>query len=173
MRTALALFSTMAVFASLCQARFVHIPSYDELFAKADVILIVRPEETRDAQADEATQPLGVTGHDDYVTAVVTPMKVLRVVKGDFKQKTMNLPHYRLDMEKAARNGRGGLGNGPSLVEFAKKEESINEFDDLPSERDYMLFMKKLKDGELQFYTGQFDPEYSVFRLTPPTSDGG
>lgn len=173
MRTALALIITLALSANHSQARIVHIPSYDELFSKADVILIVRPGETRDAQGDDVTQPLGVSDLDDYVTAVVTPLTILRVVKGDFKQKEMDLPHYRLDTEKAARKGHGGLGNGPALVVFAQKDENVNEFDDLPCERDYMLFMKKLKDGQLQFYTGQFDPKFSVFRLSPRTQEGG
>jgi len=167
MRTVLAIITTFVFNTCVSEARPVPGPSYDELFTEADVIFIVRPGNTRDAQDNDVTQPLGVSGLDDFVTAVVTPVRILRVIKGHCKQAEMDLPHYRIDLEKAGR----GLGNGPLLVEFEQKEKGVGEFDDAPGDRDYLLFMRRLTDGQLQFYTGHFDPRPSVFRLSEPTLD--
>jgi hypothetical protein len=107
-----------------------------------------------------------------YLTPVVTPVKVLAILKGTLEKDEFLLPHYRMDWEKAHRNGIGGISNGPSLVTFAAPPEDRLEFDGFPWDRAYILFLKKEKDGDVTFVTGQFDPEFSVFRLRRPTDNG-
>ncbi|MDM4019418.1 hypothetical protein [Roseiconus lacunae] len=108
-----------------------------------------------------------------YLTACITPMKVLAVLKGDFEGNELVLPHYRMDWEKASINGIQGIGNGPSLVVFAKKRTDEPDSDDTPLDRDYIIFLTKREDGQCDFVTGQVDPSFSVFRLNPASLHRG
>lgn len=140
-------------------ARPVPILSYSELLSQSDVVLVVRATEVRDAREGD---PIATTDRDAsiYLTAIVTNLRVLAVLKGDFSQKSFVLAHFRLDMEKARRNGIEGIGNGPNLASF-----SISKVDDdngRPSDGDAIIFLKRKQDGTLVPVTGQFDSTFSV-----------
>lgn len=149
----------------LAYSRPVPVLSYDELLKQADVVLIVRPSKTRDAEPGDPIAVMPLDRANRYLTPTVTSFKVLATVKGVFKSKKLLLPHYRLDWEKAKKNGVAGISNGPSLVTFVDSENDEDYFDDVPSNRDYLLFLKRTADGSYDFVTGQFDPVFSVLGI--------
>lgn len=170
-----AMFAISAILSLQCStgmARPVPLLSYDELLKKADVVVIVRPGSTRDAVQNDPTIELEREHAKQYLTACVTPMKVLATIKGVIDGQEFLLPHYRMDWPKANRNGIEGIGNGPLLVTFADQNPKDNESDYVPSNRDYIIFLVKRQNGGYDFVTGQFDPKFSVFRLNP-SSNGG
>jgi hypothetical protein len=169
----LAAYFLQSLFCAPGNVRPVPLLSYGELNKRAHVVLIVRPEETRDAVDNDPIIEIGRDHSMQYLTACVTPMKVLAVLKGTYEGKEFVLSHYRMDWAKAAKNGIQGIGNGPSLVVFAKKRTDGPDFDDTPVNRDYILFLTKREDGQYDFVTGQFDPSFSVFRLNPASLDRG
>src|SRR5262245_9067241 len=86
---------------------------YDKLFKHADLVVIVLPVSVRDAaEKDKAVPPRGM---EDYLVGVVTSFKVLHVVKGDYKEKKLDLVHFKLNKKGMM------IGNGPSLVSFHTK----------------------------------------------------
>lgn len=153
-------------------ARPVPLLSYDQLLQRADVVLIVRPVATRDAA--EGDPIIGLEpSREDTLTPVVTSMRVLAVVKGACEEKSLLLPHYRMDWPKAKRNGIGAIANGPNLVTFAATAasgEALN-FLDVPWDGDCLLFLVKRPGGGYDFVTGQIDPKFSVFHLGRETPE--
>ena len=144
-------------------ARPVTILSYRELLDQSDVVLIVRATEIREAREGD---PIATTSRESslrYLTAIVTKFRVLAAIKGDFTQKTFVLAHFRLDMAKAERNGLAGVGNGPNLASFRMPKMDYD--DDIPSDGDAIIFLKRDQDGNLTPVTGQFDSAFSVVRV--------
>ncbi len=135
---------------------------YEKLFKHADLVVVVKPLSVRDATAkDKAVPPPGTRS---YLTGIVTNFKVLVVVKGEHKEKELAIVHFRLKEDKA-----GLVGNGPLLVSFPTKREKgqLGGFGPVGwpgpgRQQDYMLFLKKGKEGRLEFVSGQFDPALSV-----------
>jgi hypothetical protein len=124
---------------------------YKELFENSTLVVVVKPVSERDATAtDRAAAP----SRRSYLTGVITSFKVLTVVKGEYKQKDLEILHFRIKDDSSMP------GNGPKLVSFIKNrgrgEHHVGGRDD------YMLFLKKDKDGRLGFVSGQFDPLLSV-----------
>jgi hypothetical protein len=134
---------------------------YEKLFKRADLIVIVKPLEVRGANIqDDAKVP---EDYQDYMTGVVTKFKVLHVVKGEFKQKNLAIFHLRMKEGKS-------IMNGPMLVSFQKKPVKLKGEDPKieVKDRDYILFLKKDKDGRLKFVSGQTDPVLSVKEVREP-----
>jgi hypothetical protein len=132
---------------------------YDKLFKHADLVVIVKPLSVRDAKAEDKADP-----PEDYLTGIVTTFKVVHVLKGEYAdKKKLELVHFRL------KEGRM-IGNGPLLVSFHTKEIPISgkSWSVLITEPEYMLFLKKQKDGNFTFVSGQFDPKLSVIQLLSP-----
>jgi hypothetical protein len=142
-----------------CPARQIEDWPYNKLFKKADLVVIVKPLSVRDAtEKDKAVPPEG----KDYLVGVVTKFKVLHVVKGEYKEKELELVHFKL------KKGTMIL-NGPSLVSFHTKSIRISgDSWSGGAENEYMLFLKSGKDKRLTFVSGQFDPELSVKQVTSP-----
>ena len=66
----------------------------------------------------------------------------MRVVKGEYKGNKLDLVHFRY--KEGAR-----LMNGPRLAAFRREFE-------------YLVFLKKEKNGQFVFVSGQVDPSLSV-----------
>lgn len=149
---------------SLSHARKPPLLSYEQLAKKADFILVVRAIRTRDAHDGDPI--VEMKRGEKYLTPVITHIRVLATLKGKIDSKEIHLPHYRVDHVKAKENGLNGWGNGPALVQFP---ESANDVADSPEPRagDRLLFLIKDDGGKFDFVTGQFDPKYSVFPLSP------
>lgn len=130
---------------------------YNELFKEADVILILSPQSVRDAvDKDGAIPP------QEYLTGVVTTLKVLHVIKGEYKEQTIDLVHFRY------KEGRAVI-NGPGLVSFQIGPQTISGKSWSGGyQPDYMVFLKKGKNGRYEFVTGSFDSDGSVKQVHWP-----
>ena len=145
-------------------ARPVDVPTHAELLARSNLIIVVRPVATRDAKAGDPIVRSKRTNRD-YLVPVVTRFRVLAVLKGDFKETELLLPHYRLDL---SRSNVSGIGNGPQLVTFpALNQADPNVADPIPYAEDRILYLVREPDGSPSFVTGQFDPAFSVLRVSP------
>lgn len=138
--------------------------TYTELLERADVVLVVRPGLTRDAQPGDPLAEVEDKSDERFVLPVVTPVKVLAVVKGECKHTDFLFPHFRANT--GDKETGLGLQNGPCLVKF--HEPQIETDDEFPRGHDFIFFLKKSKDGAMTFVTGQCDAEFSVFRLGNP-----
>jgi hypothetical protein len=159
--TVLILFGTfLAPICGHCSARQIEDWPYDKLFKNADLVVIVQPLSVRDATEKDKAIPPEVG--KDWLVGIVTNFKVLHVVKGEYKEKELDLVHFKL--KKGAM-----IGNGPLLVSFHTKSISIRgDGWSGGAENEYMLFLKSGKDKRLEFVSGQFDPELSVKQMTRP-----
>jgi hypothetical protein len=141
--------TSLVLLASISHAGPVELWPYEKLFKNATLVVVVKPLATREATAkDKAVPP-----HDyhDYLTGVVTRFKVIVVVKGEYKDKDdLNILHFRLKTKK--EGGRRWIIDTPWLASFPNKE----------SNDDYLLFLKKGKDGRMEFVSGQLNPALSV-----------
>jgi hypothetical protein len=133
---------------------------YDKLFKHADLVIIAKPVAVREARKDDGATP--PKGHADILTGVVTTFEILHVVKGEYKPKKMDLIHFRL------KTGVH-IGNGPMLVKFHTKAMDLSgkSWAGIVSS-DYMLFLKKDKDGRFEPVSGQLDPALSVKQTMDP-----
>lgn len=130
---------------------------YDKLFKNAELVIIAKAVSVRDANnADKANPPR------DYLVGVVTTLEVEHVVKGEYKDQRLELVHFRL--KEGSR-----IMNGPLLVEFHTKPQTLRGYGWAASiEPEYMLFLKKSKDGRFECVSGQFDPQLSVKQILDP-----
>jgi hypothetical protein len=140
------------------EARLIESWPYDKLFKHAELVLIVKAASVRDAEPRD--QAIPAAGWKDILVGVVTNMQILQVVKGDCKEKTLDLIHFRLKEGAQIRNG-------PLLVSFSTKPIvlQVNGWTIANLESHYMLFLKKNKDGRLECVSGQLDPELSVKQI--------
>ncbi len=149
----------LAAACSECTARQIEDWPYDKLFKNAELVVIVKAASVRDAtEKDRAVPPKGA----DYLTGVVTSFKVLQVVKGEYKEKELDLVHFKL---------KEGImiGNGPLLVSFNTKPINLKgDFWSARAETEYLIFLKADKEKRLEFVSGQFDPALSVKQMTVP-----
>jgi len=123
------------------QARPIESWPYDKLREKSDLIVIVYVFSNADAANQTAEKPPA-----SYLIRVKTVFRIQTVLKGEYKDEELTLLHYRLK-ENAT------VINGPMLVSFAPSERKSVEF---------LLFLKKQKDGTYEFVSGQTDPILSV-----------
>jgi hypothetical protein len=155
-----------AVVSILCavaegRARFIESWPYDKLFQRADLAVIVRPLSVRDAVAKDKAQP--PEGQEQYLIGVVTKFKVLQVVKGEYKPSELELVHFRMKPRAEV------VINGPLLASFhTKSVHSEGNGWSGGAKPDYMLFLKRDKDGRFTFVSGQFDPQLSVKQVVNP-----
>jgi hypothetical protein len=153
---------TVGLCAGSARGRQIEWWPYDRLFKAADLIIIVEPMLVRDALEIDTTKLIPKKW--DYLVPVVSTLKVKYVVKGDYKDQRLDLVHFRL------KEGTQ-IGNGPLLVKFSKGPIRIEgpgwgaSFNTHP---DYMLFLKKTKDGRLEFVSGYYDPKLSVKHVMDP-----
>jgi hypothetical protein len=144
--------------ASLLTNRQIEDWPYEKLFKRAELIVIVKPIEVRDANSQDSAKP-----PEDYLEGVATKFKLLHVVKGEQKQDKLEVVHFKL--KKGTQ-----IGNGPLLVSFHTKPFAL-EGDGWArnvTESTYMLFLKREKDERLNFVSGQFDPALSVKQILDP-----
>lgn len=143
-------------------ARNIYVPSYDELFAKSDFVVIAQPiRKTRDTN-ERATVTKNISPISTYSISpgipsigVVTEFECLHVIKGS-RKKRFTLHHYRED-----RSGQGSDGienivvNGPTFVSFEANE----------SRKSFLMFLVRERDGGFTPAVGQIDPDLSIYEL--------
>lgn len=116
---------------------------YQEMFDKADLVVIARRITTRDTEERSTILTHAVIG-------VLTDFQIYLVLKGDKSIQTVQLHHYRLasDSEKLT------TANGPSLITFDWEHPT------------FLLFLTKQPDGRYAPVSGQEDPaDFSVLEL--------
>lgn len=160
-------FGVAAVFlcaAPAAEARLVRTVSHQELFDKADLIVLARPV-TKTAETGETTTFKDILqrdelGNETNVVAVgaETTFDVSLIIKGDCPSRRFVLHHYR----EPPHQGDGPPPmNGPGTVSFDPSD---------PKRRsDILLFLVKEQDGRYAPYGGQTDPGMtSIFALEYP-----
>lgn len=145
MQRILALLLLLAV-PAVMNARLMQAWSYQEMFDKADLVVIARPLSTKDTTEKAGLPPFGPQVE---VTGLSTEFEQRTVLKGDKTLTKFVLHHYRLARPKEV------VTNGPHLVAFEPA-----------SPRVFLLFLVKEPDGRYAPVTGQTDPGlFSVIRL--------
>lgn len=127
-------------------ARLMRAWTYQEMFDKADLVVIARPLATKDTTEKAGLPPFGP--HVEVI-GLSTEFEARTVMKGDKAVTKFVLHHYRLARPKEV------VTNGPHLVAF-----------DPASPRAFLLFLVKESDGRYAPVTGQTDPGlFSAIKL--------
>jgi hypothetical protein len=127
-------------------ARLAESWSYEEMFSKADFVVIARRIATEDAS--ERTT-LSDTKPVINVIGILTKFESLLVLKGGKDVKEFRLHHYRFESEVSK-----SLVDAPNLVEFSWEHPT------------YLLFLMKELDGMYVPVSGQTDAgAYAVLEL--------
>jgi hypothetical protein len=128
------------------RAHLMYAWSYQEMFDKADLIVIAKPLWNKDT--DERSKLPGV-GEIVPLIGVNTGFVARVVLKGDKHLKDFTLHHYRLAEPEVA------VINGPVLVDF-----------DTKNPRAHLMFLIKEPDGRYAPATDQIDPgAFSIIKL--------
>ncbi|HEY2584488.1 MAG TPA: hypothetical protein VGI81_01840 [Tepidisphaeraceae bacterium] len=147
----MALIVALLCFGSASRARLVAIWDLNDIYKKADLVAIVGDARSRGSH-DELNDRWGRR------EGMLTSVKILLVLKGEIKAERVTIFHYRAVAP-------GTLTNGPQLVEF-EPDEPLGE------KRQYLVFLTKGEGERYEPASGQFDPVYSVRKLSKavPTS---
>ena len=140
---------------SLGAARAVRIWSYQELFDKADFVVLATPTITNDTK-EQSDLP----GFSEQVVGVETRFSVSVVLKGDKGLRAFVLHHYRTSDGTNIPH----VPNGPSFVSFTPVEGAT------AIQRTYILFLLRQADGRYAPVVGQADPGLGIKELV--TSGG-
>ena len=161
-RVALTVLSVAVTSAALglpkADARLIENWSYERLFREADLAVIARPVSI--AQTGEITRDN--LWKAEFV-GVTTTFEVLARLKGRPAGKRLRVFHYRL---------RAGVRivSGPLLVSFRLRSLTVRtgggKFG--LGRPDYLLFLKKRKDGRYECVSGQIDPYLAVREIFAP-----
>jgi hypothetical protein len=145
-------FCCLTLLSSDTHARPVEPWPFEKLFKESTLVVVVKPRSVRNATAqDMAMWGKKLLSKDDrMIAAIVTSFRVLLVVKGEYKEKNLDILHFKY------KPGMG-IRNGPAFISFT---EYIS--DDTPP--DFLVFLKKDKAGNWAFVSGQVDPGLSVTR---------
>jgi hypothetical protein len=109
--------------------------SYQQMFDKADLVVIATFVSSKDTSEHAALRDLSPPSK---VIGVVSDFETRLTLKGP-KDKRFELHHYRLDEVE--------YSNGPSLIDIKPGRETT-----------FLLFLIKEKDGRYAPVTGQTDP---------------
>ena len=152
----LVLLLLLVAFPSLFVARLVQPWTYQEMFDKADLVVIAAWISTKDANEhstldlEPPTKVIGVTS--EFETRLV--------LKGPNGIKEFQLHHYRFENEEDARRP-----NRPALVIIRPPVRDKDGFE-YPGGGTFVLFLTKEPDGRYAPVTGQTDPAaFSVLKL--------
>lgn len=125
--------------------RLIATPTYQELFDRADAVVIAIPRVT--SETDERIVLPGIRP-DVPAAGVNTTLKVQAWLKGT-PVETPLLHHYRLAIPAQPQV------NGPLLLDFDRDDA-----------RTYLMFLTRESDGRYAPVAGQTDPAgFSVFRI--------
>jgi hypothetical protein len=139
-------FISIAALVTPLIARLIREWTFQEMFAKSDLVVIATPIATVHTSEHTTLPDLSPAV---AVSGVNTEFQVRLVLKGDQKMKKFVLHHYQLDHQEC-------LINEPELVTFNSQIWGPH----------YLLFLTKEPDGRYSPVTGQTDPAlYSVIQL--------
>ncbi|HEY1189125.1 MAG TPA: hypothetical protein VGE74_15835 [Gemmata sp.] len=148
-------------------ARFIEDWPYDKLFKNADVVVFAEATKTEPV-ADEPLRghpwPCELVGQN-------TTFKVKHALKGKVAGDSIKVLHFKLGPPKKGQVAVI-IENGPLLVAFRTagvivKAKGDEENTILP-QPEYLLFLKKMKDGRYEPVSGRIDPALSVKEVSAP-----
>lgn len=138
-----------------------------ELLKEAEVAVIATPIEVEETK--DVVNLRKLRGNDVDVVRLETKFKINLVLKGDVDAgKEIVISHFKIK-----KINESVVENPPQLVEFRVKVISIQ----FEKERkvveppDYLLYLKKDKDGRYVPVSGDYHAPDSVFELSKPWSD--
>lgn len=134
--------------------RPIQIYSYERLFKEADLVVIAAALETKESDKAEKLFP----NNNDFV-GVNTKFEVRHTLKGSIDEETLQMLHFKY-------SGEQPVVNAPILVEFTFDTER-HHIPGLSRTPEYMLFLKRMKDGRYEPVAGQVDSVLSVRKITP------
>jgi hypothetical protein len=136
----------MAGLAGSVTARISESWTYNQMFAKADLVVVGRRVVTKDLNErttlTDVTPSVGVIG-------LITEFEPLLILKGEKNITQLLLHHYRFESDKEQN-----VVNSPDLIRFTDKHPI------------FLLFLTKESGGRYVPVTGQTDPAaFSVLEL--------
>ena len=165
---AVALAACVLMCPSAASARPVKKWSYDELLKEADLVILaaaVRTEPAEDAPPDHSW-PLELVAQN-------TNFQVRGTLKGKAEGAQIQVLHFKFGGPKKGLEKNFGILNGPNLVAFRTEAVTVRVGKDthvLPPE--YLLFLKRTKDGRYEPVSGRIDPAVSVRQMSGPPGGG-
>lgn len=147
----------MLWFSPTTHARLMRLWSYQELHARADLVVIARPRAVRHLQEQSALPNIqrllpGGTRAPVIGRAVETDFEVVVLLKGAETALTggkLTLYHFQLPPAP--------MLNGPGLVAFEPTAQT-----------QYLLFLVRRMDGRYETVSGQTDPDQAIEPLRMP-----
>lgn len=137
---------------------------YERLFKEADLIVIAAP--VGEEKADDA---FGRNPWDLEILGVNTAFEVRHVLKGKVDGKQVKVLHFRFAPIKPG-SGPVIIEDGPGFVAFRTKAALVGDGDRkvvLPTP-EYLLFLRRLKDGRYEPVSGKTDPRFAVREMSEP-----
>ncbi len=160
---AITLAACVAVGIAPVSARLIESWPYEKLFEKADLVVIAEAGKA-EAALDE---PPGSTWAYEFAGQVTT-LKVNHALKGKLKDKEIRVLHFKFgklkkDVKPDSLEAML-ITDGPMLVAFRTEPVTVTDGEgkkviDVP---EYMLFLKRMKDGRYEPVSGRIDPAQSV-----------
>jgi hypothetical protein len=138
-----------------------------ELNKEAETVVIATPIKTTETKDEENL--LKKHGIDVDIVRLETTFKVTLVTKGDVEiDKEIVVSHYKIKKINAPV-----VENPPNLVEFRLKSITLHHDKErkvVPAP-DYLLYLKKNKEGLFIPVSADFEAPDSVFEVAKPWSD--
>ncbi|MBO0697773.1 MAG: hypothetical protein J2P46_05230 [Zavarzinella sp.] len=162
-----ALAACVLIYPSAAPARLVKKWSYDQLLKEADLVVLavaVRTEQAEDTPPDHSW-PLELVAQN-------TTFKVRGALKGKAEGEKIQVLHFKFGGPKKGFEASAGILDGPNLVAFRTEPVTMRagkEVHVLPPE--YLLFLKRMKDGRYEPVSGRIDPAASVRQVSGPPGD--
>lgn len=131
---------------------------YEKLMKEADLVVIakaVKTEDTKDEIEDSNWKHESVGQN--------STLEILSTLKGKAEGKQIQVLHFKLPKGQFIRNG-------PLFVTFQTRPVELKAKDGtpVPGAAEYLLYLKRMKDGRFEPVSGRIDPAQAVRELVPP-----
>ncbi len=157
---ALGLSLLLGVAISPSVARPVRDWTQQELFDEADTVVVATSSEPRKTENSDAFLPEYLQQYESEldVESVLKSKEGEPVIQDKAKKKGIKFVHfrYRADLKST-------LGNGPSFAVMGTAAVSVAH--GAPTKPQYLLYLRKRKDGRYEPVSGNMDPVDSIVRL--------
>ena len=162
----LAMVTATALVCTVTLSRPVQHYSYERLFAEADLVVFATAQKTEET-ADQ------LAGYGNFSSDKVSykyvgqnsTFKVKYSLKGEAQVEQIKILHFKYV------GTEGIVGNAPALVAFRTEPVTVtagNVQTKLPIP-EYLLFLRRMKDGRYEAVSGQTDPVLSVREVSVST----
>jgi hypothetical protein len=143
--------------------RLVESWSYERLFKEADLVVIAVP-----VGEEKTNDPFGEHPWGLDIVGVNTAFEPKYALKGKADAKQIKVLHFRFGLPRPGDPPI--IEDGPGFMAFRTKAALVGDGDQkvvLPSP-EYLLFLRRLKDGRYEPVSGKVDPAFAVREMTQP-----